>query len=79
MTDDRLVIEESLGTLETEFEDRFVRVHRNALVAVAYIHEMTRAESGQWQLHVRDLPFPVEVSRRQAGIVKARLQAAGTT
>lgn len=73
--DGELVIEESLGTLESEFAARFVRVHRNALVALAYICEMAKSTSGQWQLQVRGLPFGVEVSRRQAGIVRSRLQA----
>ena len=71
-----LIIEDSLGNLEKEFAERFVRVHRNALVAVAYISEMVKSTSGQWQLQLHGLPFPVEVSRRQAGIVRARLQRA---
>ena len=73
--DGELIIEDSLGNLESEFDGGFVRVHRNALVALAYISVMARSASGQWQLQVEGLPFIVEVSRRQAGIVRSRLQA----
>lgn len=73
--DGELIIEESLDNLESEFAAGFVRVHRNALVAIAYISEMVKSTSGQWQLQVHGLPFAVEVSRRQAGIVRSRLQA----
>lgn len=73
--DGELLLEESLGNLEAEFPERFVRVHRNALVAVDYIREMVKTDAGQWQLQVSGLTFTVEVSRRQAGIVRARLQA----
>ena len=69
-----MVIEESLGALESEFAERFIRVHRNALVAVGYVSDMYRDEDGRWQLRVKDLPFAVEVSRRQANAVRARLR-----
>ena len=57
------LIEESLTGLEEEFSDRFVRIHRNALVARPSIAGFERvqpqgeAEGGDpyWQVVLRDL------------------------
>lgn len=71
--------EESLASLETEFGARFVRVHRNALVARAQIagFERVRSTGGEgdggeayWQVVLRDVPDRLPVSRRQWPTVK---------
>src|SRR5690606_27120636 len=41
------LLDESLKTLEEEFADRFVRIHRAALVAVAKIDSLRRAADGR--------------------------------
>lgn len=72
------LIEESLTTLEEEFGDRFVRIHRNALVArnlIAGFERVTpdgESEVGDpyWQVVLRDIPEKLPVSRRQWSIVK---------
>jgi two-component system response regulator AlgR len=72
------LIEESLTSLEEEFSDRFVRIHRNALVArngVAGFERVTpdgEAEAGDpyWQVVLRDVTERLPVSRRQWSIVK---------
>ena len=58
------LIEESLKSLEVEFADRFVRIHRNCLVARSEIVELRRAPDGHTQAVLRHGDHPLEVSRR---------------
>ena len=58
------LIEESLKSLEEEFGDRFVRIHRNCLVARHEIVELKRAPDGHVQAVLRHGEHPLEVSRR---------------
>lgn len=58
------LIEESLKSLEEEFGDRFVRIHRNCLVARHEIVELKRAADGHVQAMLRHGEHPLEVSRR---------------
>lgn len=72
------LIEESLTSLEDEFSDRFVRIHRNAIVARPSIAGFERVtptgdeEAGDpfWQVVLRDIPERLPVSRRQWSTVK---------
>ncbi|MGN6224963.1 LytR/AlgR family response regulator transcription factor [Pseudoxanthomonas sp.] len=58
------LIEESLKSLEEEFGDRFVRIHRNCLVARHELVELKRAGDGHVQAILRHGKAPLEVSRR---------------
>ncbi|MFN0162762.1 MAG: LytR/AlgR family response regulator transcription factor, partial [Burkholderiales bacterium] len=67
------LLEESLTRLEEEFADRFVRVHRSALIARDRISGFERVPAGkdaegeggaQWQVVLRGVPERVPVSRR---------------
>jgi two-component system response regulator AlgR len=58
------LIEESLKSLEDEFGERFVRIHRNCLVARHEIVELKRAPDGHVQAILRHGKQPLEVSRR---------------
>jgi two-component system response regulator AlgR len=72
------LIEESLTSLEEEFSDVFVRIHRNALVSKAAIAGFERVSadgSGEgsdpyWQVVLHDLPDRLPVSRRQWSVVR---------
>jgi two-component system, LytTR family, response regulator AlgR len=68
------LIEDSLKTLEEEFTQSFVRVHRNALVNTKYLERIARDASGQHFVHLRGLPEALEVSRRMAGDLKDRFR-----
>ena len=59
-----VLIEESLKALETEFAERFVRIHRNCLVAVDRLTGMERHADGRVFVEVRGGTEPLEVSRR---------------
>lgn len=58
------LIEESLRSLEDEFGERFVRIHRNCLVARHEIIELKRSPDGHVHIVLRHGKQPLEVSRR---------------
>jgi two-component system response regulator AlgR len=58
------LIEESLKSLEDEFNARFVRIHRNCLVARHEITELKRSSDGRVHAVLRHGKEPLEVSRR---------------
>lgn len=58
------LIEESLKSLEDEFGARFVRIHRNCLVARHELIELRRGNDGHVQAVLRHGKEPLEVSRR---------------
>ena len=68
------LIEESLKSLEEEFGDRFVRIHRNCLVARHEIVELKRSPDGHVQAVLRHARQPLEVSRRCVAGLKETLQ-----
>ena len=73
--DSRVLIEESLKSLEEEFADRFVRVHRNALIAPAYLVGIERDAGNQFGLRLRDVEESLEISRRHLPNVRRLLKA----
>ncbi len=72
------LIDDSLKLLEHEFGDRFVRIHRNALVAVDRIDALQKADDGEVtvRLHSGDETElePLKVSRRHVAALKRRLK-----
>jgi two-component system response regulator AlgR len=58
-----VLIEDALKSLETEFGDRFFRVHRNALVSLAALGGMLTDNDGH-QVTFRDIEDRLEISRR---------------
>lgn len=58
------LIEESLKSLEDEFGERFVRIHRNCLVARHELMELRRNGDGRVHAILRHGDTPLEVSRR---------------
>jgi two-component system response regulator AlgR len=63
------LIEEPLVQLENEFADRFVRIHRNCLVARAAIRGFERAgredDEPHWEVMLEGIEERLPVSRRQ--------------
>lgn len=58
------LVEDSLKSLEQEFGDRFLRIHRNCLVAREELQELRRDADGQVHVKLRHVETPLEVSRR---------------
>jgi len=71
------LLNEPLKDLEEEFGDRFLRIHRNALIAVAWLDSLDRDDNGTWQVRLKAEFQPLPVSRRHVGDVKRRLRAGG--
>lgn len=69
------LIEDSLRSIEEEFGDVFVRVHRNALVAVRHVEAVERVPEGRYRVRLRGSPLALDVSRRLAADVLKRLGA----
>ncbi len=71
------LLEESLAHLESEFDGRFVRIHRNCLVAQAAVAGVVReGESdgeAHWALTLKGISEHLPVSRRQWPQAKAQL------
>ena len=68
------LIEDSLRALEEEFNDGFVRIHRNALVSVRYLERIERNAEGQYFVRLRGCDAPLQVSRRMAGELRERFR-----
>lgn len=58
------LVEDSLKGLETEFGDRFLRIHRSCLVAREELVELMRSPDGHVRARLRHHDTPLEVSRR---------------
>jgi two-component system response regulator AlgR len=73
------LLEESLAHLEAEFAPRFVRIHRNCLVAAEAVAGVLReadADAGgetHWALRLKGVAEHLPVSRRQWPQLKAQL------
>lgn len=69
-----VLIDETLKDLEQEFADQFIRIHRNALVSIAYLEGLEILGAGQYQVRCRDLEERLAVSRRHLPHLRERIQ-----
>ncbi|MGB5246974.1 MAG: LytTR family DNA-binding domain-containing protein [Woeseia sp.] len=70
------LIDDSLKLLEQEFGDRFVRIHRSALVSIAHIEALEKTPDGETLVHLRhdDGAVSLTISRRHLADVRRRLK-----
>lgn len=70
------LLDDSLKTLEEEFGDQLVRIHRSALVALTAVESLKKTEDGRTQVMLRGVATDDEliVSRRHVAEVKRRLK-----
>lgn len=68
------LIEESLVAVEREFGPRFLRIHRNCLVAADRVRALVRIDERD-HVRVAGLDEPLEVSRRNLAAVRGHLLA----
>nr|WP_279052506.1 LytTR family DNA-binding domain-containing protein [Acinetobacter tandoii] len=68
-----VLIDETLKDLELEFGERFIRIHRNALVSVHYLEGLEVINSGQYQVRCRELDERLSVSRRHLPNLRERI------
>jgi two-component system, LytTR family, response regulator AlgR len=67
------LIEDSLRSLEEELGERFVRIHRNALINPSYLDTVERDADGRWFVRLRGYGEPITVSRRMANDLRERI------
>jgi two-component system response regulator AlgR len=70
-----ILIDDPLKDLESEFSSRFVRIHRNALVARKAIEKMTRDDQGHYFIQLNSVEEPLSVSRRHVPLMKKFMQS----
>ncbi len=68
-----LLLPETLKELEQEFAGQFIRVHRNALVALRYVERLEKGEDGSWRVVLDGVQLQPAISRRHLSAVKQRL------
>jgi two-component system response regulator AlgR len=72
------LIDDSLRTLEEEFADKFVRIHRSALVALAQVDRLEKTPDGTTQIVLRGEAVngddELTISRRHLADVRRRLK-----
>ncbi|RZU47806.1 LytTR family two component transcriptional regulator [Fluviicoccus keumensis] len=72
-TKGQVLIDETLKELETEFGDRFIRVHRNALMSATYLEGLELLPSGQYQVRLKGIPDKLLVSRRHLADIRDKM------
>ena len=72
--DGELLLPDTLKDLQEEFGDGFVRVHRNALVAMAHIDRLEREDGSGWCVALSGVGIRPQVSRRHLAEVKRRVK-----
>ena len=66
----QVLIEDSLKSLELEFADYFIRIHRNALASYTYLSGMTKGKEGQWLLTLNNVDEKLDISRRHVSALR---------
>lgn len=64
------LLDESLKALEEEFSNKFLRIHRNALVSLQHIEELHKQADGQVLVTFHDFKETLAVSRRLVAKVR---------
>lgn len=69
-----LLVEESLKSLEEEFGESFVRIHRAILVGRTFLAGLVKDSDGSWQVRLSGTDHTLEVSRRHLAEVRRRMK-----
>ena len=65
-----VLIEESLKSLESRFAEKFIRIHRNALVSKQQLKAIRKDKQGRYLTELKDIDEKIEVSRRHVAAVR---------
>lgn len=68
------LLDETLKELQDEFSEKFLRIHRNALVSKQHIEALERDGQGQFHIRLSDIQAKPLVSRRHVGDIKEFLK-----
>ena len=70
-----VLIDDTLRELETEFGDKLVRIHRNALVMMDHLEGLERDSAGHYQVRMRGVDERLDVSRRHVSGLRRLVQS----
>jgi two-component system response regulator AlgR len=70
----KILVEDALKALEQEFAERFIRIHRNALVAVRCIRALEKDGQGRCRIVLEGIEERLEVSRRLLPEVRRQIR-----
>ncbi|MCW8900170.1 MAG: LytTR family DNA-binding domain-containing protein, partial [Gammaproteobacteria bacterium] len=65
-----VLIEDSLKSLETRFDNSFIRIHRNALISKQQLVAIRKDQQGRYLTELKDVDEKIEVSRRHVAAVR---------
>jgi len=65
-----VIIEESLKSLESDLSEKFIRIHRNALVAKNRITGLAKTNIGRVRVKIDHIDDRLEVSRRRVAEIR---------
>ena len=65
-----VLIEDSLKSLETRFDEKFIRIHRNALISKQQLVAIRKDQQGRYLTELKDVDEKIEVSRRHVAAVR---------
>jgi two-component system response regulator AlgR len=69
-----VLIDETLKDLENEFGVRFIRIHRNALLALHFLDGLELVAPGQYQVRIKGIEERLVVSRRHLPELRETMQ-----
>ncbi len=69
-----VLVDETLKDLENEFGPRFIRIHRNALLALAFLDGLELVAPGQYQVRIKGIEDRLVVSRRHLPELRETMQ-----
>lgn len=69
-----VLIDETLKDLESEFPEKFIRIHRNALVSIHFLDGIESICSGQYQVRLREIGERLVISRRHLPQLRESMQ-----
>lgn len=70
-----VLIDDTLRDLESEFADKVVRIHRNALVMMEHLEGLERDPAGHYQVRMRGIDERLDVSRRHVSGLRRLVQS----
>jgi two-component system response regulator AlgR len=73
-TKGELLVDDSLKDLEDEFSERFVRVHRNALISLSHVEGMERVPPGHYCIRLQGISMKPIISRRNVTELRNQLK-----
>ncbi len=73
-TKGKILIEDSLKSLENEFFELFLRIHRNALIAIQHLKGIEKNQEGQHCVKLHNTETRLEISRRYLPQVRKKIK-----